>query len=68
MNDPTKHNYYRKLLDLYTRGEIPTAGLADIDVAHDDWCGIYTGGYCNCDPEIRVRPLPAPHPIQPSDN
>ena len=46
------------------RGELPD-GVSDVEVAHDDWCRIYKGKYCNCDPEIRVRrrgPRPAPRP------
>jgi hypothetical protein len=23
-------------------------------VLHDDWCGIYSGNRCNCDPEIEI--------------
>jgi hypothetical protein len=32
--------------------------LTDVDICHDDWCRIYQGGYCNCDPEIHLRPPP----------
>jgi hypothetical protein len=57
--DLTKHNYYSKLLALYQRGGIPAASLTEVDIFHDDWCAVYKGGYCNCDPDVRLRPEPA---------
>ena len=53
--DPTKHNYYKKLMKLYEQGRIPTASLTEVDIFHDDWCGVYSGEYCNCDPDIKLR-------------
>jgi hypothetical protein len=55
MLDPTRHNYYAKLMKLYAQGQIPTKSLTEVDIYHDDWCAIYRGGYCNCDPHIRLR-------------
>lgn len=55
MLDPTKHNYYRKLLELYEEGKVPSKSVTDVDIYHDDWCAIYRGGYCNCEPEIKLR-------------
>lgn len=54
-NDARKHNYYKKLLQLYDQGTLGKPGLTEIDICHDDWCAIYRGGYCNCNPEVRVR-------------
>ena len=54
--DQTKHNYYKKLMKLYELGKIPTTSLAEVDIYHDDWCGINMGDYCNCDPDIALRP------------
>jgi hypothetical protein len=28
-----------------------------VRVAHDDWCAIYNGGECNCDPDISYHEL-----------
>jgi hypothetical protein len=54
--DPTKHNYYRKVMDLLASNpDLQTAGLHDIDIRHDAWCAIHQGRYCNCDPDVRVR-------------
>ena len=45
------HNYMRKLLALaQTR-----PGIFPVNIAHDDWCAIYSGGYCNCDPDIELE-------------
>jgi hypothetical protein len=67
MKSPIEHNYVKKLEDLRARGEFPT-GVYDVEVAHDDWCAIHAGGYCNCDPDIRIHALfPRPLP-RPSDN
>ena len=58
MFDPTKHNYVKKLDDLITKGQIPPSALCFIDIYHDDWCRINQGGYCNCDPDIRMCQVP----------
>jgi hypothetical protein len=58
--EPEKHNYMRKLMKMIEKGELPhTARTAnDVDVYHDDWCAVLGGGYCDCDPDIRVRRQP----------
>jgi len=58
MTDPRKHNYYKKLMKLVAQGQVPRGRLADVDIYHDSWCRIYGGGYCNCDPEVKLRPPP----------
>lgn len=54
---PGLHNYQVKFTQMLSDGELVFApGAAnEIDVFHDDWCAIYTGGLCNCDPEIWPR-------------
>jgi hypothetical protein len=56
--DPRRHNYCPKLIALWQQGKIPEGRLTDVEVAHDDWCGIHAGGYCNCDPDVRLRSGP----------
>jgi hypothetical protein len=56
MIDPLKHNYFRKLLQLVEQGQVPRDRITEVDICHDGWCRIYRGGYCNCDPEIRLPP------------
>ena len=62
MFDPRKHNYYRKVMELVERGEVQLCPgqVREVDIYHDDWCGIYRGDYCDCDPEIEVRPAMEP--------
>jgi len=49
------HNYEKKLWRLYELGLIPAASVNLVDIYHDDWCDIYRGGRCNCDPHSHVR-------------
>lgn len=48
------HNYEKKIARLRREGKVPVekGRLYDAKVAHDDWCLIYSGGECNCDPDI----------------
>jgi hypothetical protein len=54
---PREHNYHAKLMPLMeamlAQGVPP--GVSSIRVAHDDWCGIYQGKRCNCDPEVSLE-------------
>jgi hypothetical protein len=53
-----QHNYQVKLLHLYRSGKLAglTPGkLAHVDIYHDDWCNVFSGGVCNCNPDIKVR-------------
>ena len=48
------HNYTLKLLRLQAEGKAPASpGLWRCEVRHDDWCGIWRGGRCDCDPVIQ---------------
>jgi len=29
--------------------------LSVFDVLHDDWCQIFNGADCNCDPDVRLK-------------
>jgi hypothetical protein len=58
MFDPRRHNYFEKLMQLIEQGQAPRGCVLEVDVYHDDWCRIYHGGYCSCDPEVRIRPTP----------
>src|SRR5205807_2970919 len=61
MFDPRKHNYYRKLIELFEQGKLPCSRLSEVDVYHDDWCRIHQGGYSNCHLEFAVRTDPPLH-------
>jgi hypothetical protein len=50
-----QHNYVRKIEYLWRTGAIPReGGLHLLTVWHDDWCGVYQGKRCNCNPDIRL--------------
>lgn len=53
--DPTKHNYYSKVVALGDSLGFSRDQIHHVDVLHDDWCAVYKGGYCNCDPIVKVR-------------
>jgi hypothetical protein len=49
-------NYVRKLHQLWRTGALPRdAGLRLIEVLHDDWCRVWQGQRCNCDPDIKLK-------------
>ena len=50
----------------YVAPMIAAAGNAGRDLIHayildDEWCAIFRGGTCDCDPEIMLRPEDAKH-------
>ena len=49
------NNYQRKLDALIASGEIKPGDIASVSIAHDQWCEIYQGSFCNCDPDISVH-------------
>jgi hypothetical protein len=57
------HSHVKKLRKLMAQGKIPMkAGtVSQVHVAHDDWCRIFKGQRCNCDPDIRVSWTLATH-------
>jgi hypothetical protein len=56
--EPLRHAYIRKQLRLIAEGKLRVAPGArqHVEVRHDDRCALLVqGGYCDCDPDIRVR-------------
>jgi hypothetical protein len=51
-----QHNYLTKIQQMWASGDLPReAGYHQVAVSHDDWCGVFEGQRCNCDPEITVK-------------
>jgi hypothetical protein len=49
------HHYLTKLHQMWASGALPReAGLHMVTIYHDDWCGIFAGTRCNCDPDITL--------------
>ena len=53
-----KHNYQKKVKKLIENGNIPEdVSLGEVEIRHDDWCGLLKGGICNCDPDLAFMPV-----------
>ena len=52
--DPTRHNYYAKVVRLLESGAGSEPGLKHVHIFHDDGCSIYNGGYCDCDAVVEL--------------
>jgi hypothetical protein len=51
-----QHNYIRKIEQLWRTGALPrSAGYHQLTVDHDNWCGIFDGRHCNCEPDIALK-------------
>ncbi len=51
----TEGRYRAQLLEMIRADKTPTAlGLHIANVYHDDWCAIFSGGMCNCEPTIQI--------------
>ena len=46
-------NYFRQVLKLAPT--LPPGACYVIDVLHDSWCSSWSGGTCDCDPELVVH-------------
>jgi len=49
------HEYLNRLLKAQALGLLDAGSAFVAEVAHDDSCGIYRAGDCNCDPDITIR-------------
>jgi hypothetical protein len=51
-----QHNYLAKIVQMWEAGTLPReGGLHQVSIFHDDWCQHFTGGRCDCDPDIRLK-------------
>jgi hypothetical protein len=55
MTNP-ESNYVRLLLAHYLNGGIRRGEVNVVEVLHDDWCSIFNGGACDCDPIVVSSP------------
>jgi hypothetical protein len=49
------HNYLPKLMKLQEEGTFKI-GLTIVTVQHDNWCDYHKKKFCNCDPNLIVKP------------
>lgn len=50
--DLTQPNYVKEMARLFDAGIIKRGDFLNVLVAHDDWCAIYDGKPCDCEPDI----------------
>jgi hypothetical protein len=51
-----QHNYVIKMQRMWETGALPRdAGYHQLSVSHDEWCGIFMGKRCHCDPDIQLK-------------
>jgi hypothetical protein len=50
--DGESHHYIEKLMRYVEQATVGT-GDHHVRISHDDWCAMFKGGVCNCDPDIR---------------
>ncbi len=45
-------NYKKKISQLQRKWKLSPGSVLSLNIQHDDWCAIFRGGICNCDPDI----------------
>jgi hypothetical protein len=50
-----EHNYIPKLLQMISAGKFPRGKRRDVEILYDDWCRIFQGEACNCNPIVQAR-------------
>lgn len=53
MKNPRRHNYFKLMMQLAAQIKAGEKGVIHVTFEHDDWCGIFKGGDCNCNPTAR---------------
>lgn len=50
---PNESNDVKAILQAIVSGKIRLSpGVSDVEIRHDDWCNIFHGGQCNCNPSL----------------
>lgn len=54
-----QHNYQTKINRLLQAGQLtPQPGqVIKVHVYHDNYCQVFKGGLCNCNPDIKADPI-----------
>ena len=52
-----KPKYLKKILQRISSKQLVPGTISMIRVYHDDWCAIYKGNPCNCNPDIDMGEL-----------
>jgi hypothetical protein len=59
MRNPKNDNFIKAILEAIKSGEmhIQRGQVTEVNVYHDDKCGIWNNEPCNCDPDIIQEPI-----------
>ena len=53
-----QHNYVKVILAMVEAGKISQdIPLSQLEVYHDDHCGVFEGRFCDCEPEVEYNPV-----------
>ena len=52
-----QNNYVKKLDMMLEAGAIPKGEISQVDIYHDDGCSVFSKGFCDCNPDITVKPI-----------
>jgi hypothetical protein len=55
MNDEAGGNYMGKVRAALQKANFPPGALVRVDIEHDDGCGYWRGGPCDCDPAVSLE-------------
>ena len=59
-----EHNYLTPIFEAIANEQPDRGRLTIVNISHDDWCEVYRGELCNCNPEISFQPLGKPEELQ----
>jgi hypothetical protein len=48
-------NHSEKVKRLLAGRELAVGGYTEIEIVHDDWCAIFAGQDCDCNPDVSIR-------------
>ncbi len=54
-NHPSAHNYFKPVMEFGER--MPQGSSWLITVSHENWCGVFEQGLCNCEPQISGKQM-----------
>ena len=57
-------NYIKKVIEESKKIDFTKPAVHHMDIFHDDWCAIFQGKPCNCNPDVKLLPSDkSPKPI-----
>ena len=50
---PSEPKYLRDVIEASKEIEGLPIGVYSVEILHDDWCSIFAGGPCDCEPIVK---------------